>query len=115
MKRLSAIFFFAFSHSVQADYFRDAMLAEIFVPGDVLPSIRQRAMEQQINSLNVSKAFQILVHEGSVEKRRSLGMFLDGCAIGSLREVERQLFLNIELPAFKARVARLGYTLEELI
>ncbi len=112
MKRLSAIFFFAFSHSVQADYFRDAMLAEIFVPGDVLPSIRQRAMEQQINSLNVSKAFQILVHEGSVEKRRGLvGMFLDGCAIGSLREVERQLFLNIELPAFKARVARLGYTL----
>ncbi len=87
------------------------MLAEIFVPGNVLPSIRQRAMEQQINSLNVSKAFQILVHEGSLEKRRGLGMFLDGCAIGSLREVERQLFLNIELPAFKARVARLGYTL----
>ena len=70
---------------------------------------------RRCSSINVSKAFQILVHEGSVEKRRGLGMFLDGCAIGNLREVERQLFLNIELPAFKARVARFGYTLEELI
>ena len=115
MKRLSAIFLFALSHSVQADYFGDAMLAEIFVPGDVVPSIRQIAMEQQINPVIVFEAFQILVDEGLVEQRRGLGMFVDDGAIVNLREVERWRFLSIELPDFKARAARLGYTLEELI
>ena len=84
------------------------MLAEIFVPGDVLRLfVSVRWSSRLIRSMSLS--FSDPRPRGSVEKRRGLGMFLDGCAIGSLREVERQLFLNIELPAFKARVARRIY------
>jgi GntR family transcriptional regulator len=42
--------------------------------GDPLPSVRQVAADFQINPLTVSKAYQELVDDQLVEKRRGLGM-----------------------------------------
>jgi len=44
--------------------------------GDPLPSVRNVAAEDRINPLTVLKAYQQLVDEQLVEKKRGLGMFI---------------------------------------
>ena len=50
----------------------DGLLKE----GDPLPSVRNVAAEHRVNPLTVLKAYQELVDEDLVEKRRGLGMFV---------------------------------------
>ncbi|NII10526.1 GntR family transcriptional regulator [Oleiagrimonas sp. C23AA] len=83
--------------------------------GDALPSVRQVAAEYQINPLTVSKAYQELVDDQLVEKRRGLGMFVTDGAREALLESERKRFLREEWPALFARIERLGLNLETLI
>lgn len=52
------------------------MLDGILKAGDALPSVRQIAAEYQLNPITVSKAYQELVDENLVEKRRGLACTL---------------------------------------
>lgn len=45
-------------------------------PGQALPSVRQVAADYQLNPITVSRAYQELVDEQLVEKRRGLGMYM---------------------------------------
>ncbi|MHB1617358.1 MAG: GntR family transcriptional regulator [Metallibacterium sp.] len=76
--------------------------------GDALPSVRQVAADFQINPLTVSKAYQELVDEQLVEKRRGLGMYvIDGARVKLLGS-EREHFLRDEWPALLERIQRMG-------
>ncbi|MHB8310200.1 GntR family transcriptional regulator [Metallibacterium sp.] len=76
--------------------------------GDALPSVRQVAADFQINPLTVSKAYQELVDEQLVEKRRGLGMYvIDGARVKLLGS-ERERFLRDEWPALLERIQRMG-------
>lgn len=83
--------------------------------GDPLPSVRQVAAEYQINPLTVSKAYQELVDEQLVEKRRGLGMFVIEGARVALLKSERERFLREEWPMLFARLRRLGLDLKTLL
>ena len=83
--------------------------------GDALPSVRQVAADYQINPLTVSKAYQELVDEQLVEKRRGLGMYVNDGARTALLQSERERFLREEWPALYARLQRLGLDLETLM
>lgn len=98
---------------------RDRMVAMILDgalnEGDALPSVRQVAADYQINPLTVSKAYQALVDEQLIEKRRGLGMFVNEGAPDALLKSERERFLREEWPALYARLRRLGLDLPTLI
>jgi GntR family transcriptional regulator len=83
--------------------------------GDPLPSVRQVAADFQINPLTVSKAYQELVDDQLVEKRRGLGMFVNDGAREALLKSERERFLREEWPALFARLQRLGLDLKTLM
>jgi len=83
--------------------------------GDPLPSVRQVAADFQINPLTVSKAYQGLVDDQLVEKRRGLGMFVTDGAREALLKSERERFLKEEWPALFARLQRLGLDLKTLM
>jgi GntR family transcriptional regulator len=89
----------------------DGVLGE----GDPLPSVRQVAADYQINPLTVSKAYQELVDEQLVEKRRGLGMFVTEGAQAALLTSERERFLREEWPALYARLQRMGLDLKTLL
>ena len=52
------------------------ILDGVLKEGDPLPSVRNVAAEYRVNPLTVLKAYQQLVDEQLVEKRRGLGMFV---------------------------------------
>ncbi|HEX7339558.1 MAG TPA: GntR family transcriptional regulator [Rhodanobacteraceae bacterium] len=98
---------------------RERMVAMILdgalTEGDALPSVRQVAADYQINPLTVSKAYQELVDEQLIEKRRGLGMFVTKGAPEMLLKSERERFLSEEWPALYRRLQRLGLTMEVLM
>lgn len=98
---------------------RDRMVGLImegaYAEGDAIPSVRAVSAEFQINHLTVSKAYQELVDEGLVEKRRGLGMFVIEGARETILKAEKDKFLTVELPQMLARIIQLGISKQELI
>lgn len=91
------------------------ILDGVLKQGDPLPSVRQVAGEFQINPITVSKAYQELVDESLVEKRRGLGMYVTDGAREALLKSERERFLREEWPPLQARLGRLGLSLKQLL
>ncbi len=83
--------------------------------GDAVPSVRQVAVDYQINPLTVSKAYQDLADEALLDKRRGLGLFVGSGAREKLLELERERFLKEEWPTLRARLTRLGFDLNTLL
>jgi GntR family transcriptional regulator len=91
------------------------ILDRVLNEGDPLPSVRTVSAEYRINPLTVLKAYQQLVDEQLVEKRRGLGMFINAGARDLLLQAERQRFLAEDWPKVRATIQRLGLEPEELL
>jgi GntR family transcriptional regulator len=91
------------------------ILDGVLKQGDALPSVRQVAADFQLNPITVSKAYQELVDEQLVEKRRGLGMYVSDGARDALMQSERERFLHEEWPLIFARLKRMNLDLETLL
>ena len=91
------------------------ILDGVLKEGDPLPSVRTVAAEYRVNPLTVLKAYQQLVDEDLVEKKRGLGMFVKAGARGLLLKGERQKFLSEQWPGIAKTIERLGLTPKELM
>jgi GntR family transcriptional regulator len=91
------------------------ILDGVLKEGDPLPSVRNVAAENRVNPLTVLRAYQELVDEELVEKRRGLGMFVKSGARNLLLKGERQKFLSEQWPRIYATIQRLGLTAKELL
>jgi len=83
--------------------------------GDPLPSVRSVAADTRVNPITVMKAYQQLVGENLVEKRRGLGLFINAGARKLLLAGERERFLKDQWPAIHATIQRLGLSAEDLL
>lgn len=93
----------------------DAIMDGSLKEGEPLPSVRTVAVELQINPITASKAYQELVGEQLVEKRRGLGMFVVEGARGRLLEAERRRFMEEEWPKVLERMKKLELDARELL
>src|SRR6185437_15265390 len=91
------------------------ILDGVLKQGDALPSVRQVAADFQLNPITVSKAYQELVDEQLVEKRRGLGMYVTDGARDALLKSERERFLREEWPRIRARIERMNLDLQKLL
>ena len=76
--------------------------------GDPLPSVRTVAADTRVNPLTVLKAYEQLVDEQLVEKRRGLGMYVRDGGRDLLLRGERERFLTEQWPEIRATIQRLG-------
>ena len=83
--------------------------------GEALPSVRQVSAECRVNPITVLKAYQELVDEGLVEKRRGVGMFVASGASTRLLSRERERFLNETWPEIQDTIRRLGLNAAALL
>ena len=91
------------------------MLDGVLKEGDPLPSVRTVSAEYRVNPLTVQKAYQDLVDENLVEKRRGLGMYINTGARLLLLASEREAFLKEQWPQVVATIHRLGLQYEDLL
>lgn len=92
---------------------RDATVALIIEgqlgEGEMVPSVRQVAVDSNVNPMTVTKAYQILMDEAVIEKRRGLGFFVTPGAKDRVLDQERDRFIHEEWPTLRARLERLGF------
>ena len=93
----------------------DMILEGVVEDGGALPSVRNVAAEYKLNPLTVLKAYQQLVDDDLVEKKRGRGMYVKEGARQRLLSDERKRFLATEWPRIVETVRRLGLAPEELI
>lgn len=73
------------------------ILAEEYVPGEQLPTVRQLALEAAVNPNTVQRAFSELENEGIIVSRGTMGRFVteDAEVIRTCRNKQaKQLALN---------------------
>ncbi|MFP4208783.1 MAG: GntR family transcriptional regulator [Wenzhouxiangella sp.] len=92
-----------------------AILDGTLQEGQPLPSVRQVAVDFQVNPLTVSKAYQSLVDDHLVEKKRGVGMFVCPGSRARLLASERERYLADEWPRQAEKIRQLGLDVEELI
>src|SRR2546421_2432582 len=93
----------------------DLILDGVLNEGDPLPSVRNVAADYRLNPITVLKAYQELVDEDLVEKKRGVGMFVKTGARDQLLAAERGKFLVEQWPRVFATIERLGLKPKELL
>jgi GntR family transcriptional regulator len=84
------------------DGIRGAVAAGVYVPGEVIPSVRQQAVESLVNPNTVQRAYEQLEREGLITSRKGIGMIVaeNGKAValgGTVREMKAALAQGIGL------------------
>ena len=97
-----------------AQYIHDLILNEVWEDGQRIPSVRDMAMELEVNPNTVIRTYSLLQEEGTLENQRGIGYFTAKDARTLVLKQRRERFLKRELPALLATMDTLGLTLEDL-
>jgi GntR family transcriptional regulator len=74
-----------------ADQLRQTIDANVYRPGEILPSLRAMAVEICVNPNTVQRAYDALEREGVVETRRGVGIFVSATNRNHLNAAEQRL------------------------
>ena len=90
------------------------ILDHVYLEDEMLPSVRQLALDCDVNPLTVAKAYKELAREGFTERHRGEGLMLRKGVRDILLRRERMRFMKDEWPALKSRMKRLGIDFRSL-
>ncbi len=96
-----------------AEGIEDAILIGAFPEGSQIPSITEFSVQYTINPATALKGISILVDEGTVYKKRGVGMFVADGAAARLREKRQQSFYRRFVAPMAKEAKRLGLTEEK--
>lgn len=97
-----------------SDYFYQQILKEKWKPDDRVPSVREIAVQMEVNPNTAMRAFQILQDEEILINKRGVGHFIAEGAYQKTLELQRSEFIENELPVFFKKMTLLGFSCTEL-
>lgn len=90
------------------------ILDQVYLEDQMLPSVRQLALDCDVNPLTVARAYRELAREGFTEKYRGEGLMLRKGVRDVLLRRERNRFMKEEWPVLRSRLKRLGIDVRSL-
>ncbi len=90
------------------------ILDQVYLEEEMLPSVRQLALDSDVNPLTVARAYKELAREGFTERHRGEGLMLRKGVRDILLRREKRRFMKEELPVLRSRLRRLGIDLKTL-
>ncbi|ADY13393.1 GntR family transcriptional regulator [Sphaerochaeta globosa] len=97
-----------------AEYIHDLILNRVWDDGQRIPSVRDMAMELEVNPNTVIRTYALLQDEGTLENQRGIGYFTAKDARTLVLKQRREKFIKRELPALFSTMETLGLTMEDL-
>ena len=88
------------------------VLSPEWAEGSRIVSVRELASEVGVNPNTVMRSYENLERDGIIFNRRGIGFFVSEGAVEHIRNLERQKFMEEELPKLQERLSLLGLTLE---
>ena len=95
--------------------FRAAIATSRLRPGDQLPTVRQLAVDLQINANTVARVYSELERAGVIETKRGVGSFITATPAQAHPPRERERRLRGFLTRVLAEADAVGFTLDEVI
>lgn len=97
-----------------ADYVCENILLKKWPPGDKIISIRDLAVEIQVNPNTVQRAYDFLQQKDIIANKRGVGYFIEGDAEKKIKTYRREIFIDQELPQLFKNMFLLGLSFKEL-
>jgi len=86
------------------------ILAGTLPPGERVPSVRDLAIEFEVNRNTLLRTYSILEDAGIITNKRGIGFFVSEDALERILTTEKQTFFNNELSEFIQKVKVLKLT-----
>lgn len=83
-----------------ADLFCENILRKKWKPGDRIPSVREMAVNIEVNPNTVVRTYNYLQDKGIIFNKRGIGYFVAEEGFEKTRELKKEDFVNHELPEF---------------
>ena len=80
-----------------------------------IPSVRETAMEAEVNSNTVMKSYDHLQGDGIIYSQRGLGYFVSKGAAQNIRKIRKEEFMKVTLPTIAGTMKTLGIGIEEVV
>ncbi|MBN1413069.1 MAG: GntR family transcriptional regulator [Spirochaetales bacterium] len=97
-----------------ADHITENILASRWKENDRIPSTRDMAVSIEVNPNTVVRTYAYLQEKGIIQNQRGIGYFVAGDAVERTRELEKEAFINEQLPQLFKTMELLGITLEDI-
>ena len=97
-----------------ADFFGDNILQEQWKSDEKVPSVRQLAVELEVNPNTVMRTYTHLQDTGVIYNKRGIGYFVSPNAKTILIDMIKQQFIEVELPEFYRKMQLIGLTIKDL-
>jgi len=85
-----------------------------WLPEEKIPSVRDLAMELQVNPNTVMRTYEYLQNQEIIFNKRGLGLFVSPDAIAKINIIRKERFLQQELPDFFRSLYLLDISLDEV-
>lgn len=97
-----------------ADQFVENILQRKWSSGDKIPSIRDTAIEFEVNPNTTLRTFNFLQEKGIIFNKRGLGYFISEDGYEKTKILKKEQFLEEELPNLFRSMQMLGISLADL-
>lgn len=97
-----------------ADYFFDNILKRVWQKEDKIPSVREMAVQLEVNPNTVMRAYSHLQDKGVIYNKRGIGYFVSPQAENEVKNMKKEDFMSNALPEFYRMVKMLGIDFKEL-
>lgn len=97
-----------------ADLFCENILLEKWKPGDRIPSVREMAVNIEVNPNTVMRTFNYLQDKGIIFNKRGIGYFVSEDGLQKTKALKKEDFVKQELPKVFKDMDLLNLTLEDL-
>jgi GntR family transcriptional regulator len=95
--------------------FRAAIATSRLRPGDQLPTVRQLAVDLQINANTVARVYSELERAGVIETKRGVGSFITATPAQAHPPRERERRLRGFVTRVLAEADAIGFTIDEVV
>ena len=97
-----------------ANHFFENILQKKWNAGDKIPSIRDMAVQFEVNPNTTMRTFNFLQEKGIIFNKRGLGYYLSEEGFSKTVELKKEQFINEELPALFKSMNLLGLSFNDL-
>ena len=97
-----------------ADYVCEKVLLKEWKPDERVPSVRELAMQLEVNPNTVMRTFEFLQQQDIIYNQRGIGYFVSANAHSNAVKYRRSEFTEKDLPSIFRNMYLLGFDMEDL-
>ncbi len=96
-----------------ADYICESILQKKWKEEDRIPSVRELAVNMEVNPNTVMRTFNYLQDKGIIYNKRGIGYFISNDGFMQTLGLKKEIFVKDEMPKFIKTMKLLGITVSD--